>query len=417
MDLPRSRRTFAAFLIDFVNYGIATSAISMATYLPLYLKTNGASDLVIGLVPAAFAAGRMTGMLAAPRLEARALIRGWMVRVMVIERLPLALCGLWILMGPDQRPGLMVLGVLALWVTYTVINGWATTGWGTFVSRGLSRPQRGQLSGLGFTLSAFTGLAVVPLVGMAITTFGLTRGYGGAFLAAGLMLTCSCLVFLRADETPYPHVKERVSLGAYLRQMGPVLRADRRYRWFLAVMSLWLVGATGAAYFTVYAMERFQADAGTVMGYTLAMSTGAGLAGLIGGRAANRVGFVRVFLVGIGLTAASMVVAGVTPVSMGMYLAFALTGAGGSSSWMAIINLPLELADPPDVPTYYAVASLVRGPAGALAPITAGLYLGHFSHPPLYLFCAVVCVVSGVLLRRYVSEPVVEPAPGAPESA
>ncbi len=238
-----------------------------------------------------------------------------MVRVMLIERLPLALCGLWILMGPERRPGAMVAGVLALWVLYTVINGWATTGWGTFVSRGLNRSQRSLLSGLGFTLSAFTGLAVVPLVGMAITSFGLTRGYGGAFLAAGLMLTCSCLVFLRADETPYPHVKERVSLAQYLRQMGPVLRADRRYRWFLAVMALWLAGSTGSAYFTVYAMERFQADAGTVMGYTIAMSLGSGLAGMAGARVASRVGFVRVFLVGIGLTAASMVAAALTPVA------------------------------------------------------------------------------------------------------
>lgn len=417
MDPPRSGRTFAAFLTDFVNYGIATSAISMATYLPLYLKTNGASDLVIGLVPAAFAAGRMTGMLAAPRLEARSLIRGWMVRVMLIERLPLALCGLWILMGPERRPGAMVAGVLALWVLYTVINGWATTGWGTFVSRGLNRSQRSLLSGLGFTLSAFTGLAVVPLVGMAITSFGLTRGYGGAFLAAGLMLTCSCLVFLRADETPYPHVKERVSLAQYLRQMGPVLRADRRYRWFLAVMALWLAGSTGSAYFTVYAMERFQADAGTVMGYTIAMSLGSGLAGMAGARVASRVGFVRVFLVGIGLTAASMVAAALTPVATGMYLAFALTGAGFSASWMAIINLPLELADPPDVPTYYSVASVVRGPAGALAPITAGLYLSHFPHPPLYLFCGAACVLSGLLLRRYVSEPTAGPTPEIPETA
>jgi len=176
MNPSRSRRTFAAFLIDFVNYGIATSAISMATYLPLYLKTNGASDLVIGLVPAAFAAGRMTGLLAAPRLEARSLVRGWMVRIMVIERLPLALCGLWILLGPGQRSGLMVTGVLVLWVIYTVINGWATTGWGTFNSRALDRRQRGLLSGLGFTGSALTGLAVVPLVGLAITHFGLTRG-------------------------------------------------------------------------------------------------------------------------------------------------------------------------------------------------------------------------------------------------
>ena len=219
------------------------------------------------------------------------------------------------------------------------------------------------------------------------------------------MLMCSCLVFLVADETPCAHVKERVDLSRYLRQMGPVLRADRRYRWFLTVMALWLVGSTGGAYFTVYAMERFGADAGTVMGYTLAMSAGAGLAGLIGGRAANRVGFVRVFLVGIALTAASMGVAGLTPVPSMMYLAFALTGAGGSASWMAIINLSLELAAPADVPTYYSVASVVRGPAGALAPIAAGLYLGHFPHPPLYLFCAAVCVVSGALLRRHVREP------------
>ncbi|MBT3342057.1 MAG: MFS transporter [Gemmatimonadetes bacterium] len=405
MSPSRDRRTLAAFLTDFINYGVAMSAVSMVTYLPLYLKTNGASDLVIGLVPAAFAAGRMSGVLAAPRLEAKPLVRRWMVAVMLLERLPLALCGLWILLGPAERPGLMVAGILCLWVTYTIINGWATTSWGTFVSRSLTRPERGTLSGVGFTLSSLTGLAVVPLVGWAITRFGLAHGYGGAFLVAGLLLMASCLVFLRVREEPYAHVKQRVSLAGYLKQMLPVLRADGRFRWFLAVMALWLMGSTGAAYFTVFAMARFGADASTVMAYTLAMSLGAGLAGLVGARVAGHVGYVRVFLAGIGLTAAAMLAAYLATGSTGLYLAFALTGASGAASWMAIINLPLELADPPNVPTYYAVASLVRGPAGALAPIAAGLYLGHFPYQPLFLFCALLSLVAALLLWRYVHEP------------
>lgn len=402
-------RTFAAFLVDFVSYGVAMSAVSMATYLPLFLKTHGASDLIIGVIPAAFAAGRMTGLLAAPLLECRPLIRRWMVTVMVLERLPLVLCGLWILLGAGARPQVVVAGVLGLWVVYTMTNGWASTAWGALVARSLDTRRRGLLHGAGNTLSALSGLAIVPLVGLAITRFGLARGYGGAFTAAGVLLMCSSLIFLRVREEPYPHVKARVGLALYFRQMAPLLRADRRFRWFLAVMALWLVGSTGAAYFTVYAMDRFAADPGMVMGYTLAMSAGAGLAGLIGGRMAGRVGFVRVYGVGMGLTAASMVAAYLAPASPWFYGAFALVGAGGTASWMAVINLPLELADRPDVPTYYAVAALVRGPAGALSPLAAGLYLQHFAHPPLFLFCALVSLLAIVLLRRHVSEP--RPAP------
>ena len=405
MSPADDRRAFAAFLTDFVNYGIAMSAVSMATYLPLYLKTHGASDLVIGLIPAAFAAGRMTGLLAAPVLEAKSLIRRWMVTVMLMERLPLVLCGLWILAGPQSRPQLMVVGVLLLWVLYTVINGWASTAWGASVARALSRSQRGQLHGIGNALAALSGLAIVPLVGLAITHFGLARGYGGAFLAAGLLLMCSCLVFLRTREQPYPDVKDRVRLSVYLRQMPPLLRADGRFRWFLTVMALWLVGSTGASYFTVYAMDRFQAGAGTVMGYTVAMSLGAGVAGFASGRAANRVGFVRIFLVGILGMAASMATAGLAPTSAWFYGAFALAGAGGAASWMAVINLPMELADGPNVPTYYAVASLVRGPAGVLAPVAAGLYLGHFPHDLLYLFCALTSLMAAALLAHFVREP------------
>ncbi len=413
MSPSTDHRTFISFITDFVSYGIAMSAVSMATYLPLFLKTHGASDLVIGLIPAAFAAGRMTGLLVAPVIEARPLIGRWMVAVMLVERLFLVLCGGWILAGPEAHPSLMVAGLLGLWFLYTLTNGWASTAWGAYVARALSRTQRGQLHGMGSALVALSGLAVVPLVGLAITHFGLARGYGGAFLAAGLLLMSSCLIFLRAREEPYPHVKRPVTLSDYLHRMMPLLRADGRFRWFLTVMTLWLMGTTGASYFTVYAMERFQADASMVMGYTVAMSLGAGVAGLASGRVASRVGFVHIYLFGILGVAASMTTAFLAPTSIWFYGAFALAGAGGAASWMAVINLPMELAEAPDVPTYYAVASVVRGPAGVLAPVAAGLYLGHFPHQPLYLFCALTSLVAAVLLVRFVREPGVAAVPAA----
>jgi MFS family permease len=405
MNPPESRRAFAVFLTDFVSYGVAMSAISMATYLPLLLRTYGASEITIGMVPAIFAAGRMTGLLAAPVLESLPLVRRWMVTAMFVERFSLILCGLWIMVGPATRPHVVVAGVLALWLVYTCTNGWASTAWGTSVARSLDRRRRGELTGLGSGLSALSGLAVVPIVGLAIAHFGLARGYGLAFTAAGLLLMGSCLVFLTVPEAPSAHVKIRVGLARYLKEMGPLLRQDRRYRWFLAAMALWLAGSTGSAYFTIYAMEHFGAGTGVVMGYTIAMSVGAGTAGLAAGRLSERLGFVRIFAAGIVLTMASMLVACVAPASGWMYAAFAITGAGGTVSWMAIINLPLELADGPNVPTYYAVASLVRGPAGAAAPIAAGLYLERFPYPPLFALCALSCLLAVLVLTRFVSDP------------
>lgn len=71
------RRKFAAFLTDYVDYGTAMAALSIATYLPMFLQENGASPVVIGLIPAACALGRaITGLLAAPYLERHSLIRG-----------------------------------------------------------------------------------------------------------------------------------------------------------------------------------------------------------------------------------------------------------------------------------------------------------------------------------------------------
>jgi len=410
-----NRHTFVIFLIDFVMYGVAMSAISMATYLPLFLRTHGASEVIIGLVPAAFAAGRMTGLLAVPRIESQPLIRRWMVSVMVIERLPLVLCGLWILLGPIGQPQVVVAGILLLWVMYTATNGWSSTAWGAFVARCMDSRQRAALTGLGSALSALSGLAVVPLVGLAIARLGLTRGYGISFAVAGLLLMTSCLVFLRVREAPSPDVKEPIGLGAYLRKMGPVLQSDRRFRWFLITMLLWLVGSTGGAYFTVFAMRHFAAGPSEVMGYTLAMSAGGGIVGLMAGWMAGRMGFVRVYSVGIGLTAASMLVAFVASSSTWLYAAFALTGAGATAAWMSVINLPLELADRPNMPTYYAVASLVRGPAGALAPIVAGFYLERFAYPPLFAFCALLSLLSAVLVVRFVGDTC--PDPGSGEGA
>lgn len=405
MSSRRQRGLFRAFLTDFVDYGIAIAAVSMATYLPLFLRTHGASDVVIGLLPGAFAAGRMTGLLAAPRLECRPLIHRWMVGAMLVERLPLSLMGVWILLSVGRSPAVVVTGVMALWIVYSLNNGWASTAWGAYVARSLSPGERGRLSGWGNALGALSGLAVVPLVRAAIDRYGLAVGYGSAVALGGLLITFSALVYLLPGETPYPHVTARLGLGAYLRRTAPALRADARFRWFLAAMALWLAGTTGISYYTVYAMQRFQADTSAVMGYTLAMACGSGMAGLAGGQAAHRRGFGALCSLGIVLVAGANLVAWAAPEPSWMYVAFALAGAGSTASWMGVVNLPLELADRETVPTYTAVAALVRGPVGALSPLLAGLYLEHGSYPQLFLLGVALCLLAAACMHGRVGEP------------
>ncbi len=265
--------------------------------------------------------------------------------------------------------------------------------------------ERGWLSSLGTPLAALCGLAVAFAVRESIARFGLSRGYGGAVAAAGLLLTTSPLVFMLVTEEPFQQVKQQRRLGAYFREMGPFLRADGRFRWFIAVVSLWLTAITGASYFTVYAMNRFAAGPTAVMGYTIFLTLGAGLAGLVGGAAANRKGYVRVFLCGLAGTTLSMLVAFLGPWAWCMYLAFGLAGASSSACMMGVVYLPMEMGGQDNVPTYVGISSLVRAPMGALAPLLAGVYLERFPYPPLFVFCALSGVLGAFLLARYVEEP------------
>ena len=119
----------------------------------------------------------MSGLLAAPRLESMPRVQRWMVRTMLVERLPLCGCGLWILLRPGNSPQLAVAGVLGLWVVYTMVNGWASTAWGTYVARALTAQERGRLHGYGNALGALSSLAIVPLVRASIERFGLAHGH------------------------------------------------------------------------------------------------------------------------------------------------------------------------------------------------------------------------------------------------
>lgn len=400
------RRTFAAFLTDYVGYGIAMAAISMTTYLPMFLKSQTDSNVVIGLIPATFALARsFTCMLAAPYLERKRFIRIWMIVAMVVERTPLILCGVWIFFSRACSPGLVVAGVLILWTLYNLGNGLASTAWGSYFARVLSPQKRGRLNGWGISISALCGLAVVPAVEWLIESFGLPRGYGMAMSGGGLLLVAGSLIFLLGREAPFVEVKQRTDWRGYMREMVPILRSDARFRWFIVAACLWLISYTGFSYFTVYAIQQFGAGPNTVMWYTISMAAGSGFTGYICGQVAGKRGYTVVLLFGFGATIASMVAVFFTRQGEWMYPAFALAGCAMSASYISIINLPMELAQRQHVPTYVAVSAFVRGPVGTLAPLAAGIYLEFFDFTPLFLFCAFTGIVGAYLLNHFVREP------------
>jgi MFS family permease len=400
------RHNVVALTVDFGFFLVGLSFASQSTILPAFAAHLGASNLVIGAIPALMTLGwNLPSLFAAGYTESLARKLPFVLRYTIWERLPfLGLAGVaFFLAGP--APGLSLALLLSMLLLITTAGGVLMPAWMDIVGRTVPLGLRGRF----FAVSSLVGGAG-GLLGSALTAWVLARlpaaeAYGVCFLLSALFMGLSYAALTRVRE-PRAAVTAVAPLGAYLLRVGRVLQQDRNLTAFLLARALIFVGMMASGFYTVYALRHFAAPDWAVGVFTTALLAGQMIGNVALGAVADRVGHLRPLVIGAGALGLANLGALAMP-SLELFVAvFVLQGVHLAAVNVSGLNVLLEFAPTAAArPTYVGLGTTLLTPVAFGAPLVAGLMADAVGFPAVFLAAAAGSLAGLGLLLARVREP------------
>ena len=339
------RRNYVANLVEGGLYLGATPLFSPQTVLPALVAGLGGGNLAVGSI-AVFnhAAVFFPQAFVARYVAALRWKKAWALGFGAAQRGMLLLLALAVLAFGGTHRSLTLVLVLALFAANQLILGAASLGWFDLFAKLTPVAWRGGLVGWRNALGG--GIAV--LGGMALTwmlaAFVFPRGFALALLAAFALQLASLLVQLRYAETEPSPVMPGRSLGAFVRELHAVFRRERGFMLFVCYAAGSYLAMMPVGFFTVYALERFHADATAVGTFTLLLVTVQIVSAPLCGALADRFGNKAALAVATAALGCASAWALVAPTLTAFAPVFVLVGINLGTEYMARHNMAAEFA-------------------------------------------------------------------------
>jgi MFS family permease len=408
MRPPDLRHNVVALGADYGLFLVAMSFASPATILPAFAASLGASNVVIGAIPAVMTLGWfLPPLFAAAHTESLDRKLPFVLRYTIWERLPFAVLAAAAMWLAPVAPGLTLALLLAMLVAITGVGGALTPAWMDIVGRAVPVTMRGRF----FALTAVTA-AAAGLAGSALTTEILARVPGPTSYALCFLCATACmlgsmaaLMLVREPASSAPP-SVRPALRSYLRRVPTLLRGDRNLRWFLVVRWFSIVGSMASGFYAVHALRVWEAPAAMLGVFTALLLTGS-MAGLLAlGWIADRAGYRVVVMTGIAAMLAANLVALAAPSLTAFGAVFVLAGVQEAAFRIAYPTVLLEFAPRPEAqPLYIGVGNTAITPIAFAAPLAAGVLADGAGFPTVFATATVAGVVALTTLALRVREP------------
>jgi MFS family permease len=400
------RHNFVALGLDYSCFLIAMSFTSMATILPAFAAHLGASNVVIGAIPAVLTLGWfLPSLFTAHHTERLERKLPFVLRYTIWERIPLPLLAALAWFVAEPFPGLALVLLFALLLVLSGTGGALMPAWMDIVGRAIPTTLRGRFFGIANVTASIGGLLGSVLTAWLLSAFAPPRSYGLCFLVGSVFVVVSYAALARVREPDGSVVSESLSLAAYLRRMPALLRRDRNLFWFLVARGAGTLGGMATGFYTVYALRVFGAAEWQVGTFTTLLLAGQVVGNVGLGWLADRVGHRAVLVVGLGTLAAGNLVALAAGSGRGLEPVFALLGVYNASVHISARTILLELAEEGERPTYIGLVNTALAPLTFSSPIVAGLAADRLGFPFVFALAAALCAVGVALLLACVHEP------------
>ncbi|MDJ0789063.1 MAG: MFS transporter [Myxococcota bacterium] len=377
------RRNYAAHLTHGLLGQTGFRLINAPTFIPAYVDLiSGGSALAVGAARAFQSLGMcLSPLLGASLIEHRKKVLpvGFLVGgAMRVQVLGLALAGFFFGGTPALLSVFFFLGLFGFFL------GMQGVVFNFLISKVIPVDVRGRLLGLRNALATVTA-ALVGIVGgrlIDVDLFG--NGYAATFLVAFVLTSLGLLSLSFMKEPESPEVRENTRLGARLRDVPALLRADPAFTRFFLARALATMGRMSVPFYVIYAGTQMEISGATLGNLSGAFVIAQGGSNLLWGAVADRSGFRLVFLLSLVLWMASALLLLSTTGEFALLAVMFGLGAGLGGFMMAGQNLVLEFGEREDLPLRIALSNTGSELAGVIGPLLAGVLAMASGYPAVF---------------------------------
>jgi MFS family permease len=409
------RHNVLALGADFSLFMIGLSVSSPSTILPAFAAELGASNLVIGAIPAVMTLGWFCpSLFVAGHTAALPRRLPFVLRWSLWERAPFLVLAATAFLIASRLPGLALAILLVMLLAITGTGGLLLPAWMDVVGRTIPARLRGRFFGVASLTADLGGLLGSVLTAYILARVAAPHSFGLCFaISAGLMaLSFAALALIREPAVRAP--ARAVSLRAHLRRVPALLERDPNLRWFLVARALGALGAVASGFYTVYALRAFAAPTWQAGVFTTLFLAGHLAGSVVLGWLADRVGHRLVLIIGAAAIVGANGVALAAPSLQAFGVVFALTGVNQAAAHVSGLNVLLEFAPALDErPTYVGLGNTAMAPFGFAGPLAAGLLVDGVGFAPLFGTAGVLGLTAMTLLVARVRDPRHARAPAA----
>lgn len=368
--------------LDYAFFALALAFGSVTTFLPLFARNLGASNVEIGLIPALAHLGwslpALWGAKISPRLERKL---PFVLRITLLERLPLFGTALVAVFLALPFPRLALYLVLFLLGVSCSAMGFLGPIWMEMIGKVIHPSRWGLYFACGNGIGALMGIWGSRLAEHIIASHPFAWNFALCFFLASLAMGVSYVFLALTREERGPVTDHR---GSYLRSFSQVALEDPNFLRFLVARVFLALGVMGEAFYTVSVLDRFAIPDALVARYNAVLLVSQALSGFLWGPLGDKRGHKLVLLFGTLVILLSNAWAVFAPSPWYFFLAFGFLGLNYGAVMVGGRAILLDFATPERRWMYLGWGSFFSGFPAFFAPILGGKLADLFGYSTVF---------------------------------
>jgi len=361
-------------------WGISLSLISVVAIVPVFLSHLGASNTVLGALPAIWTLMAYLPGAFGSHFTSHLPLRKQAVFVFhALSGIPWVLMAGWFALGGRHASALNIGVFLLLWGGSWGFMGLFIPVWINFIGK-VTRPElRATSFGVIFFFQTLMGVIGGWIANRILaSSLPFPQNYALGFLVAGICMSAGAFFFLPVVEDPGATAPQGQAVRTVIAHMCEVLADRGGVRIYLGIAVLTVGGWILISYYPVYAEHRFGLRPRDSAVFTAVCMGGQMLGSLVTGIVGDRFGYAKVALVSVLALTLGLVVAiwGSHPALY--YVTAFLTGLYLVTDRLAAFNLSMAFCPHEDNTAWLGAIPAITAPVTALVAGSAGTFIDLF---------------------------------------